>query len=370
MNTASTSTRATEPPTAVRKNPGAGPRPTTITSAPSREVLDPGGRLPDRHRDRGGTPVRARRPDRDRGQPATGLEHAQLRASGALAAHHHQVQPDRLVRDDPASVFAVLLRLRFVAPLTALFAPLDVSRFVSRHRCTPHIGSLKGKQRGKRNARAVPRERTYPGGGTARIWDGDSLTNVWIERPRRRHAEAGTSGADLDRDRHRDRSGGERVRRPVGIAQQWDSVRSSISDTATRVAGGGPRARRARDARGRAPLASCPQARWHRCATHGDGRLVLRRRDPECSPAGSGPSSGARSSPAGVATPAPPPARSVALSLGTLYLACMLMVALLLPLRFLDEGSDSALDPRAAARSGSRCCITVPWAGWSSGPSE
>jgi len=38
--------------------------------------------------------------------------------------------------------------------------------------------------------------------------------------------------------------------------------------------------------------------------------------------------------------PRPAAYASVALSLGALYLACMLMVALLLPLRFLDDGSD------------------------------
>lgn len=63
-----------------------------------RELLDPGGRLPDRDRYRGRSTVRARRPHRERGQPATRLELAQVRRARALAPDDHQVEPGRLVR--------------------------------------------------------------------------------------------------------------------------------------------------------------------------------------------------------------------------------------------------------------------------------
>ena len=170
MNAASTSTRAAAPPTAVRKNRRR-TAPTTIDVRSLGQLLDPGRGLPDRDRHRRRPPVGPGRAHRDRGQPPARLELAQLRRPGALAPHHHQVQPRRARRptsgSTSASTFAAALRAASSRP----------SRFAwsrpSRASLQPWLHSSRsdireGEERGKRRGRGDPSaRRTYRRGGTA-----------------------------------------------------------------------------------------------------------------------------------------------------------------------------------------------------------
>ena len=137
------------------------------------QLLDPGRGLPDGDRHRGRPAVRARCPHRHRGQPAAGLELAQLRRPRALAPHHHQVQPGR--RFGAPRLASVSAAFGFRARVPAAFA---ATRLVARAASflVPAITSLltrsscRGKGRG--SPRHVRRNEIEPSSGVGQPTSG------------------------------------------------------------------------------------------------------------------------------------------------------------------------------------------------------